>query len=365
MTHCSPKLVRLEPMAISAAFQVCAILLVGLIFAVSPDCLLAQPLAMSDVACRTCVMADADQTVELVKNRYKHTRIFRVRPQDEVWVISARECSGCSDRSCLKVEQLVDSQFHCRTLDALVNAHQTDRSRSTLLYVHGNLTDRQFGVARGVQFYETLFNGDDDLCPAPPVRMVLWLWKSEKELKRLYSDYLIKSRRSVEMSGPLSCTIEALGDCRMTVIGFSLGTQVVISALETLEARGACRMSPGGLKLGFIAPAVDPEFACRTSKTPTGSSVAERSTVFFNRHDRALRALRSIVWRECPDAHIRLPDLILSGRLPVGQTTLTDVTSQTCGKHSIKLYAGSETIRRDIHSMVRQVIDERVADAGS
>ena len=123
-----------------------------------------------------------------------------IRPQDELWVVSARN-AGCDPGgkrglSCLK---FVGGKFCTSNLQSLYSAHQNHRSLQTVLFVHGNRTDADWATSRGGQVYENVFAG----CKSgPPIRYVIWQWRSEPELKRPIKDYTIKSRRAVTWDLP-------------------------------------------------------------------------------------------------------------------------------------------------------------------
>ena len=117
-----------------------------------------------------------------------------VCPQDDVWLISARK-SHCapSDLSLLQCSHLENGCWQDSELDELVQLHSTDKTRVTMLYVHGNRTALKWAESRGLQFYDTALRKAN----RPPMRFVIFAWRSETERARIIPDYEIKSNRSV------------------------------------------------------------------------------------------------------------------------------------------------------------------------
>ncbi|MDB4766678.1 hypothetical protein OAG71_03205 [bacterium] len=158
-----------------------------------------------------CDCSAGPQSIELRKNVLGCTACYTVPSSDEIWIVSVRANTCDPDNVDLfEVKKFANNNWQASSLNALTETHRCDKSRSTLLYVHGNQTNYEYGVARGFQFYDNLFIKPD--CPRPPVRLVLWLWESERTLPRLYPDYLFKSKRAVEMGRTLTKTLDlALG----------------------------------------------------------------------------------------------------------------------------------------------------------
>jgi esterase/lipase superfamily enzyme len=259
-------------------------------------------------------------------------------------------------------------------MDELANCHRTNTPLTTLVYAHGNQTDYDFGISRGVQFYRNLasckeLNG--------PIRMVLWLWKSEKESVRLYKDFRTKSKRAVEMGAALQTTLERLGDSRVALVGFSLGAQVILSALDSMEEQQACSFdgwdwsrSQGCLgcdsgysekyKVALIAPALDPAYACAAADRTVCSSLVDQTRVFNNRSDRAVKALRVIIRRECPQKSISFKKLVDEQRLYLGQVKHVDLSSEVGHRHSIVRYSRTESLCCELGNLVSDIFSEKI-----
>ena len=148
--------------------------------------------------------------------------------------------------------------------------------------------------------------------------MVLWLWKSEKELNRIYPDFRIKSKRAIQMGEAFKETLGRFGDSRMVLVGFSLGTQVIASALDSMEADrlddcfeldpsfSQCSNASDQYRIALIAPALDPAYACSVADRTTCSSLVARTSVLNNRSDSTIKALRIIA---VSYTHLTLPTI--------------------------------------------------------
>ena len=297
------------------------------------------------------------QSIELRKNVVGCRGCFQVLPQDEVWLVSVRDCSCDPENVDLfKVKKLENSSWQRSDLNALSNSHQNDTSRATMLYIHGNQTNFEFGVTRGFQFYENLFVNNN--CSRPPVRLVLWLWESERELPRLYPDYLVKSRRAVTMGKTLTKTLEALGNRHVALVGFSLGAQVVLSSLEQMELSCDCEAvidQTGKYNVALIAPAADPQYVCGVAGRSVQTEIVSRSSVIVNSDDRAVKAMRLVIHHECPEAQGDFAQLAQRHCLPLGQTQFFEVSQEISRRHAIRRYTKSPTVQREMCAVLDRI----------
>ena len=296
------------------------------------------------------------QTIELRKNVVGCRGCFQVLPQDEVWLVSVRACSCDPENVDLfEVKRLENSNWQSSDLNALSNSHQNDCSRTTMFFIHGNQTNFEFGVTRGFQFYENLFV-NNHFC-RPPVRLVLWLWKSERALPRLYPDYLVKSRRAVMMGKTLTKTLEALGNRKVALAGFSLGAQVVLSSLEQMELSCACETAiaqTGKYNVALIAPAADPQYICGVAGRSVKTAIVRRSSVIVNSDDRAVKAMRLLIRHECPEAHCDFAQLSQQHCLPLGKTQFFEVSQEISRRHAIQRYTKSPTVQREMCAVLER-----------
>ncbi len=302
-----------------------------------------------------CTFCAMPQTLEIRKNVLGCRGCYQILPQDEIWVVSVRGCSCDPENADLiKVQKLENNSWQSSDLNALSNSHQTDTSRATMVYVHGNQTNYEFGITRGFQFYDNLFVNNP--CPRTPVRLVLWLWESERELPRLYSDYLFKSRRAMTMGKTLTKTLNSLGNRQVAIVGFSLGAQVVLSSLEQMERAQmefgcdceAAMDQKQKFNVVLIAPALDPNYVCDVSDRFIESSFVSRSSIIVNSDDRAVKAMRFVIRHECPEARGGFAELVRCNSLPLGKTQFFEVSQEISRKHAIRRYTKSPTVQREM-----------------
>ena len=300
------------------------------------------------------------QSIRLRKNVIGCKGRYEVLPQDEIWIVSAR-ASSCDPENVqlLEVKKFENSCWQASTLDALSIAHLNDTSRTTMLYVHGNQTNYEYGVSRGFQFYDNLFVKYE--CPRAPVRLVLWLWESDRELPRLYSDYLVKSRRAVSMGKTLTKTLDALGNRKVALVGFSLGAQVVLSSLDQMEAQcgyaGAFDQK-GKYNVALIAPASDPKYVCDVARRNIKCKIVDKSSIIINSDDRAVKAMHFVIRNECPEARDDFAKLAKCKCLPLGETQFFEVSQEVSRKHSIRRYTKSPTMQREMGAVLNRTAAE-------
>ena len=305
--------------------------------------------------CESCGDEELQQVV-VKKSIFGFLETIDVLPQDEVWLVSARDyLAGETDLSRLCVCRLEHNELVPSTLRNLVQAHSGDDDKSTVLYVHGNQTDMEFAIARGLQVYRNALATKAQL--RAPVRYVIWAWKSEQERIRYFPDYLIKSKRSVTVGETFASTLNEFSDRNMVLFGYSLGAQVVLSALDSkiLRHRAA---EPPQYQLAFAAPAINGDYVASHGLSQMENLVAQ-TFVFVNRKDRATRAARAIVRCQAATRNATLVQLSQAGKLNLGSVTSTDVYEETGRLHSIERYTRSDTLQLKIASLVNEVAAQK------
>ncbi len=306
-------------------------------------------------------VTSTEQVVTVKKSVLGCLEGITILPQDEVWFVNARGyTSGETDLSCIPVYQLIDSDLAPRDLSTLMTLHESGDDLSTVLYVHGNQTDEEFAIARGLQVYRNSLTTKAD-CRGP-VRYIIWAWKSEQEKTRLYPDYKIKSERSLHVGETFASTLNQFSDRNLVILGYSLGVQVVLSAFDSpnLDPR---MDDPTHYQVMFAAPAINAKFvACNSLRTNCKNSPVENSVVFTNRKDRAIRAAQAIIRRENPyDKATTIAGLSQAGKLDVGNVSEVDVFEETGRFHSIERYTRSETLQNVMINFVNTVSANKTA----
>lgn len=285
-----------------------------------------------------------DQRLVVKNPCLRRREVFTVLGRDEVWFISARDfIAGETDVAELKVCQAVDGDLVERSLSDLTTAHQSGDALSTMIYVHGNQTDEEFALFRGFQIYRNALASTSG--SRAPVRLVVWAWKSEQEKPRLYPDFKLKAERSILVGDTFAATLNQFSDQNMVVFGYSLGVQVLLSAFDSSHFLPRPNDSTQ-YQVMFAAPAINARFvACNMLKPGCKVVPIERSIVFTNRKDRAIRVAQSIIRRENPAIETTIVGLSNAGKLNVGSVTEIDIFEEAGRFHSIERYTRSNTLQ--------------------
>ena len=282
-----------------------------------------------------------------VRSKLRTERIF-VQPQDEIWIVSARQNQlDPNDLSRLNVSKLSHSQFQPSQLSELTHAHQTDRSRKTIMFTHGNRTNYSWAISRGMLVYRNLFS----TCSArAPIRMVIFAWESERETPLPIVDYRIKAKKSVCLGTTFGLLLNQFQNRDLMLVGYSLGAQLIMSGLES-EHQPA---SNERYEISLIAPAFDCDWLASRATAPPTTAKANRATVFVNRNDRVIKVANRVCQREYPSVNLSLQEIAATRRLPVARVDFVDLTSESSKVHSIVRYTKSPSLRNGIY---QQLID--------
>ncbi len=197
----------------------------------------------------------------VVQERFGATDNVTLLPQDEIWLIDARNahCAGedlCSlNVSCCRGGRWTSSG------PPIVGQHAAlTGSKVTLFGGPRKSGHSKLGQIKGLQVYNNAFSTTSEC--RPPVRFVILAWRSERELLRNCRDYIYKSQRSVAVGRALATILCQFEDRRMVLAGFSLGVQVLVSALDHPMIQHDVDETKGQFRVSLIAPALDGEFAC-------------------------------------------------------------------------------------------------------
>ena len=289
--------------------------------------------------------------------RFSETTIA-VLPQDEIWLLDGRQ-AHCdpNDLSLIGVRQLVGQQWVEDQLANLVLQHSTDRTKKTLIYAHGNRTDEEWAIARGLQFYQNAF-GNTGNC-RPPVRLVIWSWHAEQEGCRPARDFAEKSDRSVVVGPALVNLLLEFPDRNLLLVGFSLGAQSFLTALgdSRIQANQA-EFQPEGYRVILIAPALDGCYVASQAHQYPSPFVVERAEIFDNRIDRALRVAKIVGRKQTPNGDISIRELAARGNLPLNNVQIWDMAEETGKGHSIDRYSRNDAIRNCLNRMLWELADD-------
>ncbi len=174
----------------------------------------------------------------------------RVRPQDEVWVISSRHLGwpSCeSDPPPLKFwrwdcDRDKWSKVSCDEFLAGDSA-----TVATFMYVHGNRIDSWQAVDLGWYTYDAIVQrGDNDR----PVRYVIYSWPSTRICGSQLNDLRYKANRTNADAYYLAWVLSQIReDVPVSLMGFSYGARVISGALHMAAGGELC-----GQKLPPEAP---------------------------------------------------------------------------------------------------------------
>jgi hypothetical protein len=289
----------------------------------------------------------------------QHTRgrveSVRIQPEDEVWVVSARDSHiAPSDLSLLKCWRLETGNWEPTELDQLVQTHAEDKSRVTVVYVHGDRTNLNWAKSRGLQFYACAFGAEN----RPPVRFVIFAWRAEKEKTRPIPDHEIKSRRSMEVGETLGTLLSRFEDRRMILGGFSLGAQVVLTALSKPELQDRDQRM-GKFRVAFFGHVLNPDFIRTELEMYPDNPRVEHTDVFLNQEDRVVR-LSHLIKRKTIRSNSTLEQLANSGQTNGNSIMVRDITRETSKKHSISEYGRSPQLNQRLAIVLDNLLESNV-----
>ena len=155
---------------------------------------------------------------------------------NELWIVSTRELpdAGCGCPSPEFAPQV--EQYHCgsgwvrSTLAQFVAGDQVPGA--TVVFIHGNDTDKHEAEARGRQLYRQLHASR---CPLPPTRLVIWSWPSERVVPRYRKDAQLKVCRTNIEGYYLARFVDLLSaNTAVSLAGYSFGAPIVTGGLHLL-----------------------------------------------------------------------------------------------------------------------------------
>lgn len=174
---------------------------------------------------------------------------FRVREQDQVWLVSTRHLGCCVAylptfqvwRYVAGVwQQSSEAEFYAQDPADLV----------TPIYVHGNRIDAGLASSYGLSVYFELAGKFDS---EPPVRFVIWSWPAD-QINGPIKDVRAKASRSDYDAFFLGNFLARMQpDVRVGLIGYSFGARIASGALHVLG---------GGAIFGSMVPSGERP-ACR------------------------------------------------------------------------------------------------------
>jgi hypothetical protein len=175
----------------------------------------------------------------------KESCVFRVREQDEIWVVSTRHLgcpSGGKELPAWQIWRYEKGWWQPRTSEEFYASDDPDVV--TPFYIHGNRIDHPQACSDGLEVYFQLVGKLDG---EPPVRFVIWSWPSS-QIKGPLNDVRTKAARSDIDAYYLARFLERMQpDVRVGLVGYSYGARIASGALHLLgdgELLG-WRLEPG------------------------------------------------------------------------------------------------------------------------
>jgi hypothetical protein len=168
---------------------------------------------------------------------------FRVREQDQVWLVSTRHL-GCPGGG--KYEPTFQiwryGQGIWQPKKEAEFFHEDSAELITPIYVHGNQIDTADASRYGLTFYFELVG---KLGAERPARFVIWSWPSD-QIRGPLRDVREKAARSDVEAYYLACFLGRMNpEVRVGLLGYSFGARI---------ASGAMQLLGGGSLLGWSVP---------------------------------------------------------------------------------------------------------------
>ena len=276
------------------------------------------------------------------------TRQTNIRPCDQVWLISSRNIPDFSLDTCdLNAIRLLDGNWQNSSVETFTIEHQSNQDLQSVVYIHGNMTDFNWSIIRGLKVYENMIGNHKD---TPPVRFVIWSWPSERHTVPI-RDALLKSRKAVCVGYTLRSFLDSLQGPPPALIGYSFGGQVVMSALQSpYHNDGKQRFH-----VTFIAPAFDRDFVhCEidSCKVATNTAIID---AYIDSKDRVIRAHGQLCRRKYRRSG--KCDHRVSSKLTGCCEILSEIDITDCQpKHSIILYSQNSTIVNGFNRQLKSLV---------
>jgi len=160
---------------------------------------------------------------------------FRVREQDQVWVVSTRHLgcvAHCQSLPSLQIWRYESGWWQPKSATAFLDEQPGDAVTS--FYIHGNQIGHPQACSDGLAVYFQMVGKLDD---EPPVRFVIWSWPSEK-IKGPINDARTKAARSDTEAQYLAHFLEDLTpNVQVGLLGYSLGARIVSGAMHQIGSQ--------------------------------------------------------------------------------------------------------------------------------
>ena len=213
----------------------------------------------------------------------------------QVWLVSTRHLPGCvTDQRAQPQFWRLGADHRWTIAEGAAFAGASSAAVPTVVYIHGNRTDREDAVAEGLEFCEQLSR----LASGAEFRYVIWSWPADRIRGRNRRDVQTKDARSRTEAVYLARTLAQIPPSSpISLIGYSFGAQTILGALELLAGGlgegETMRPTAGGrwgpIRAVLIAAAVDNTAFRSCDSAHRVLSQVDRLLVTRNACDPALR----------------------------------------------------------------------------
>ncbi len=275
---------------------------------------------------------------------------------DELWIISSRnlpDCQACVDTSRLVCERWINGNWQCASLSQLTTLHKTDCSKETVIYAHGNRTDEEDARFRGIEVYHNLF----DTCPPrPPLRFVIWMWRSEQQVRRPKPDFIIKSKRAIAFGRTFDAMLHEFGQHPPLLIGYSLGTQLIAAGLTDNAAAGL-----PSYRFAAIAPVLDCDFAGKYYDPLCECERVKSLVIMTNHKDRVIRLAKHTCRKKSGCNFQSFEEWATGNGSRLGNVRQIDVTPTSNAHHSILMYTSQQVVKSAVYQLLMENASQDLA----
>jgi hypothetical protein len=160
------------------------------------------------------------------------------RPQDEIWLVSARYagCPGSGEIPRLETRRYDNEAGWTETDVTALFGPATD-DQLMIMYVHGNRVDSNQAAYEGRYVYRLLTRGVED---PVSIRYVIWSWPSE-QIRGQLRDVRVKAERTEVGGYCLGWFLSQLSDAqRVSILSYSFGVRISTGALHLLGGGQLC-----------------------------------------------------------------------------------------------------------------------------
>jgi len=275
------------------------------------------------------------------------------------WTIKIPDACGSPDPTALTVKQQCYGQscWTERTLADLTNAHLADPSKTTVIYIHGWRATTESALRQANAVYGGMTKSNE----IRPMRFVYIEWFAEKTERRYKKDYIKKSHYSLKLGGAMASILEQFQNRDITLVGHSLGSQVILSLLTTPTT-----LADDGsrYKTAFLGSALNCEFgSCISNHGLTFPEWTSNTLVFNNYDDFALKVSNQTVCRKLYRTDSgRIGEIVAGNLVPLGQVSWIEVHSELGCRHDVAYYVGSSQFPLEIADLLGADTSALVSD---